>query len=267
MVNNCLSSGSMTKKFVLVSIFAVFLSILVGLMNVCAALDSDDFGINMTKIYWANQAEQKETEFTVGVEGDNILSVTLFSPKNKIFKTTFFESKNWVYYEPYESLNSIGYEYYKIGKPEDMEKKFPSGKYSFVVSYYDSDEKKKKKEKILRNLTDFPDRPIITYPEHEQTDVELEPVITWEKASDESKFVKYVINIGFINDGEYEPIEFNVGEEDEDEAEIEDINQTQYQIPAGIFQSNSEYHLWIIVVYEGFCESKSGISFFTREGE
>ena len=263
MINNCLGSRSMTKKFALLSIFAVFLSILVGTMNVCAALDSDDFEIKMTKLYWANQAEQKETVFTVGVEGDNIFSVTLFSPNNKIFKTTFFESKNWVYYDEYESLNSISYEYYKIGKPEDMEKKFPSGKYSFVVSYYDSDEKRKK-ENILRNLTDFPDRPIITYPEHEQTDVELEPVITWEKASDESKFVKYVINIGFINnDGEYESIEID----NEDEIEIEDINQTQYQIPTGIFQSNSEYHLWVIVVYEGFCESTSGISFFTKEGD
>lgn len=253
----------MTKKFVtIVSIFTVFLSILVGIVNVCAALDSDDFEITMTKIYWANQAEQKETEFTVEIEEDNVLSVTLSSPKNKIFKTTFFERKNWVYYEPWESLNSISYEYYKIGKPEDMEKKFPSGKYSFVVSYYDSDEKKIKKETIISNLTDFPDRPIITYPEYEQTDVELEPVITWEKASDESKFVKYRIDIGLINDEEYESIELN-----EDEAEIEDINQTQFKIPAGILQSNSEYHLWVVVVYEGFCESKSGIQFFTREGE
>jgi hypothetical protein len=263
MANKCLGSG-MTKKLALLLIFAVFLSILVGTMNVYAALDSEDFEITMTKLYWANQAEQKETEFTVGVEGDNILSVTLFSPKKKkIFATTFFEEQNWVYYDEYESLNSIGYEYYKIGKPEDMEKKFPLGKYNFTVSYYDTDEKKIKKEKIIRNLTDFPDRPIITYPEHEQTDVELESVITWEKASDESKFVKYLINIGFINnDGEYESIEID----NEDEIEIEDINQTQYQIPTGIFQSNSEYHLWVIVVYEGFCESKSGINFFTKEG-
>jgi len=210
----------------------------------------------MTQVFWANQETPKEVEFTAKLRGDNVTDVTLLSPTNKrILTTTFYEREGLVYYKPYELLNSFSHEYYKIGEPDVMNRRFPLGDYTFRILYYVSEGEKE--ETLVHSFVgDFPPRPVITYPEHDQTEVDLEPLIEWERTSDDPRFRHYFVHIGIPREGtpHWEGLLAT---------EIEDIDQTYYQVPPGMFQPNTTCHVWVGVEYDGVLESKSGIQFTT----
>ena len=88
--------------------------------------------------------------------------------------------------------------------------------------------------------------------------MELEPLIEWERAPDDSRFLKYVVEIRTEPRGV--PNQTNAMG-----ALIPIIDHNYWQIPAGLFQPNVTYYVWVKVEYDGFVASENGIQFTTLE--
>jgi hypothetical protein len=259
-------SDMRSGRYVLMaSMVALVLASMVGLSTFVALSDTSRGSenasftdvISMTKVFWAQQREPKEIEFRSSWGGENLMQVSLFSPQGKpIFANHFYEEPIIVHKE-YNLVNDSGQGYYKIGDPPAMEQKFPLGDYEFRVKYYDPVDSKTKQDILISSLYGpFPPRPIIVYPQHDATGIELAPLIQWDRTTDDARFLHYFVHIGIPVQGT--PNWIGVLSE-----QIEDINTTHYQVPVGVLQTNTTYHVWVGVSYEGILESKSGVQFTT----
>jgi hypothetical protein len=242
-------------------IFSGFLSILI--LSSAYALDREvpeiePFRLYMTKFFWANQEEPEEIRFGAKLRNHyNIFKMGLFSPKNKKIFTFDFHEQPLNVDENNERINNSTHSYSKTGSPSNMLQKFTFGDYTLLTHYYDHDSGKVKREKFIYSLNGpFPPLPVINYPENDQTDVELEPLIEWERTSDDSRFIRYDVEIRTGPRGE-PSMNYVMS------TWITDSEHTYFQIPADLFQPNVTYYVWVEVEYDGNIASENGIKFTT----
>ena len=228
-----------------------------------AASDNSDatapvsYDLDITRVYGTNQEAPNEVEFRASLWGDNMTGVTLLSPTKVTILTAGLDQPPLIIHQGYQLLNSSGQSYYKIGSPSDMESRFPLGDYTLQIKYYDPATGKVKKASLVHSLVGpFPPRPVIIYPADNQTGVELQPTVEWARAPDDGRFSYYYVDIGMSVPGT--PHWQGVLS-----TRIDNIDQTQYQVPAGALQPGTTYGVWVGIAYDGTIDSKSPHQFTT----